>query len=181
MIALLKGTVERRGDGFAVVLVGGVGYRVFVADAGALVPGSTVSLHIHTVVREDAFDLFGFLELERLELFERLIGISGIGPRGAQKIVGVGTAAKVKGAIMAGDLAFLTAISGIGKKTAQKIILELKGVLAEDDAPSATDDEALQGLIGLGYPRKQAEEALSQVAGTSTEARIRGALKLLSR
>lgn len=180
MIALLKGTIDRRGDGFVVVVCAGVGYKVHVPDAGAFKPGSAVTLHTHEAVREDGHELFGFVDLERLELFERLIGISGIGPRGAQKIVSVGAAPKVKAAIMAGDLAFLTSVPGIGKKTAQKIILELKGVLADEGGDLGLDDEALQALVGLGYTRKQAEEALKNVKG-ATETRVRAALKNLSR
>lgn len=181
MIALLQGTVERRGEGFLVVLCGGIGYKIFVPDALSHASGASVVLHIHEVIREDGHELFGFLELERLELFERLIGISGIGPRGAQKIVAAGPLARVRSGIQQGDLAFFTAIPGVGKKTAQKIILELKGVLAEEETVAGMDEDAVQALVGLGYQRKEAVDALAHTEGVSTEARVRGALKQLSR
>ncbi len=181
MIALLKGTIEARGEGYLIVLCQGVGYKVYVVDAESFKPSSAIVLYTHEAQREDGRELFGFASLDQLEFFWRLIAVSGIGPRGAQKIISSGPVSKIKNSIMTGDLVFLTAISGIGKKTAQKIILELKGVLAEEPSGGAVDEEALQGLVGLGYPRRMAEEALASVEGTGTEARIRGALKILAR
>ncbi len=181
MIALLNGTVERREPGAVIVLCGGVGYRVFVPDAGAFAPGAVITLHTHEAVRADSHELFGFLERERLELFERLIMVSGIGPRSGQKIVASASADRVKAAVLAGDVAFLSSIPGVGKKTAQKIILELKGVLAEEQAAGSPEDEALQALVGLGYARAQAAAALEGLPAADVEARLRAALKRLSR
>jgi Holliday junction DNA helicase RuvA len=99
------------------------------------------------------------LSLEALALFWKLIAISGVGPRVGQKIAFAGAVGDVKAAIMAGKVEFLTDIPGIGTKTAQKIILELKGALAGEPA-SSVDPDALEALLGFGYTRKQAEEAL---------------------
>ncbi len=182
MIALLAGSVIHRGDGYILLRSGDIGYRVFMPDPVAQTLPERATVYIHEVVREDGRELFGFPAVEHLELFWRLIGISGIGPKGAQKIIFAGPFERVKQSLATGDLAFLTAVPGIGKKTAQKIILELKGVLAEEEAAAGSvDEEAIQALLGLGYVKKEAQEALEQVEGVSTEARVRGALKLLAR
>ncbi len=182
MIALLSGSVVHRGEGYILLRTGDIGYRVLMPDAVSRALPERATVYIHEVVREDSRELFGFPAVEHLELFWRLIGISGIGPKGAQKIIFAGPFERVKQSLALGDLAFLTAVPGIGKKTAQKIILELKGILAEEETPVAVaDEEALQALLGLGYVKKEAQEALEHVEGVSTEARVRGALKLLAR
>jgi Holliday junction DNA helicase RuvA len=140
-----------------------------------------VTVFTHEVIRESERELFGFLSLSSLELFWKLINISGVGPKSAQKIVFAGSVDEVKGNIMKGNLSFLTDIPGIGTKTAQKIILELKGALAEEPSVAAFDADAIEALVGLGYSRKQAEDALSGLEAETTEERIRAALKSLSR
>ncbi len=181
MIALLAGSVVHRGDGYVLLRCGDVGYRILLPEAVAASVPDTTTLYIHEVVREDGRELFGFQHVEQLELFWRVMGVSGVGPKSAQKIVHAGPFARVKASLAAGDLAFLTAVPGVGKKTAQKIILELKGVLAEEAPKPVVDEEAVDALLGLGYARKQAEEALARTEGVSTEARVRGALNWLSR
>lgn len=182
MIALLAGSIVHRGDGYILLRAGDIGYRIMMPETVARTLPERTTVYIHEVVREDAREFFGFPAVEHLELFWRLIGISGIGPKGAQKIIFAADFGRVKQSLATGDLAFLTAVPGIGKKTAQKIILELKGVLAEEETPvTVVDEEALQALLGLGYVKKEAQEALENVEGVSTEARVRGALKLLAR
>lgn len=182
MIAKVTGQVIYRGDAFVIVECQGIGYQVaFPAEVAGGLSGA-VSVYTHEVIREDARELFGFLSMDALELFWRLIGVSGVGPRSGQKIVFSASVREVRERIMKGDVAFFKGISGIGTKTAQKIILELKGELAEAPAAGASvDPDALEALAGLGYPRKQAEEVLAMIDAESSEERVRKALKMMGR
>lgn len=181
MIVSLTGEIQYHGTGYLVVQVQGVGYKVVVPDLVAQRFSGTTTIFTHQVIRENEQELFGFLSMDALELFWKLISISGVGPRIAQKIVCAHETSVVKSKIMNGDLAFLTSISGVGKKTAQKIILELKGVLAEEPELGALDSDAVEALIGLGYSRKDAEQVLGNIEADSTDERIRIALKSLAR
>ena len=185
MIVSLKGIIEHRSSGFLIIEVGGIGYRVFIPDeaAIALPVSGEVTLYIHEVIRESEREMFGFISLSALHLFWKLIGVSSVGPKVGQKIIYAASIDVVREKIMLGDLAFLTSISGVGTKTAQKIILELKGVLAEDLPAQFVDADALDALVGLGYARKQAEDALRSVGDelSDTEDRIRAALKRLGK
>jgi holliday junction DNA helicase RuvA len=175
MIAFLRGRVHDKQPNRVTVDVGGVGYDVHVplstfynlGDEGA-----DVSLRVYTHVREEALQLYGFLtEVER-QLFERLIGISGIGPKLAVVVLSGMEPRDLIAAVQRADVARLTAIPGIGKKTAERIVLELKDRLgqltmpAPADAsalPSATDQlrlDLLSALLNLGYHRQQAEKAI---------------------
>lgn len=180
MIARIEGTVVAHGVGFLIVSCQGLGYKIQMPEHAAHELSDAVILFTHEVQRDDGRELFGFTSLAQLELFWQLIGVSGIGPKGSQKIVFSGSVDRVCERIMAGDVAFLSAVPGIGKKTAQKIILELKGVLAEEVTGAALDADAVQALVGLGYQRRRVEEVLAGVEGKTTEARVRGALRLLS-
>jgi Holliday junction DNA helicase RuvA len=152
--------------------VGGVGYDVAVPLStfyGLADAGSQVSLRVHTHVREEAISLFGFATALELDLFERLIGISGIGPKVGLAVLSGIEPAELIGAIERGDLARLTAIPGVGKKTSERIVLELKDRLPKlpavrttadrPDAPPLRDD-VLSALINLGYHRPLAEKAV---------------------
>lgn len=179
MIVKLKGVVSYRGKDFIFLDVGEISYRIVVPEFAMVRFHGGMTLYTHEVQRDDAHELFGFLDLESLELFWRLINISGVGPRSAQKIVLAGTSGEAREKIMEGDLAFLQSVPGVGKKTAQKIILELKGVLAEDTLTTNVDTDAVGALIGLGYSRREAELALEGVDGT-TEEKIKAALRMLA-
>ncbi len=181
MITTLHGTVIQHGVGFLIFEVQGIGYKVILPEDRAHELTGEMRLYTHEVIRESERELFGFLSLEALELFWKLINVSGVGPRSAQKIVFSGVVDEVKGNIMKGNLTFLTDIPGIGTKTAQKIILELKGALIDEPFAAARDVDAMEALVGLGYARRQAEEALSGIEAATTEDRIRAALKFLSR
>lgn len=182
MITTLRGKIEYHGIGFLIIEVAGVGYKINLPEDRAHELTGEVIIYTHEVAREDQHELYGFLSMDALQLFWKLIGVSGVGSKVGQKIVFSGPVEKVKEKIMKGDLGFLTDIPGIGKKTAQKIILELKGALVEDvGRPFGLDDDAVEGLVGLGYARKQAEDVLSGVKAETTEDRIRAALKILSR
>lgn len=178
MIAYLHGRLLEKHPNRIVIDVNGVGYDVFVplstfyglGEAGA--PGDDVALRIHTHVREDALLLYGFATRLEQDLFERLIGVSGIGPKvGLAVLSGIEPVELIR-AIERGDLARLTAIPGVGKKTAERIVLELKDRLPRaaqapsapgEDTPSAPSPlrvDVLSALMNLGYHRPLAEKAV---------------------
>jgi Holliday junction DNA helicase RuvA len=170
MIAHLRGTLIAKHPNQAVVEAGGVGYDVAISiptfsdlpDAG-----SEVALHIHTHVREDAIALFGFRHIEEKRLFEKLLAVSGIGPKLAITILSGMPVADMIGAIRGGDVARLTRIPGIGKKTAERMVLELRdkveefGAAAPGKTASAMEQDVLSALVNLGYQRPAAERALA--------------------
>lgn len=189
MISFLDGTIEFKGEKFAVVKVGGVGYKIFVGpETMRKLPerGNDTKLWTHQYVREDSIELYGFLEYAELDLFETLINVPGIGPKGGLGVLGIAPVDTLKKAIAAGDTSYLTRVSGIGRKTAEKIVLELKekmagrGVLVE--APELKEEaDVLEALISLGYSQREAREALASVPQEikSVEKRVVEALKKL--
>jgi Holliday junction DNA helicase RuvA len=177
MIAHLRGTLIAKHPNQAVVEAGGVGYDVAISvPAFSELPdaGSQVALHIHTHVREDAIALFGFLRIEEKRLFEKLLAVSGIGPKLAITILSGMPAADMTGAIRGGDVARLTRIPGIGKKTAERMVLELRDKLQDFGAPaparagSAVEEDVLSALVNLGYQRAPAERALAAASRNGT-------------
>lgn len=173
MIAYLRGRVIKQDEKFVVLDVNGVGYKVYCNVKERL---AEAEFFIHTVVREDALELFGFFEETSLKLFEKLINISGIGPRSALGIVNVGTIESLTEAINKGDLGYLTAVSGIGKKTAEKIILELRGQVS-DIVMSDAANEVVQALKAMGYTERDAQVAAKNATGNSIQEKIKSALK----
>ncbi len=135
------------------------------------------------MVREDTRELFGFLLRSDLDLFERLIAVSGVGPKVALTILSAGTGDEVRRAVMQGDLALLTSVPGVGKKTAQKIILELKGQLVDEKIFPEGDTEVIDALIGLGYTQQVARDAVKAIPSgvVDVSARVREALKQLAK
>ena len=172
MIAHLRGRILEKQPNRVIVDVGGVGYDVAVPLStfyGLAEAGGDVSLRVHTHVREDAIALFGFATALELDLFERLIGISGIGPKVGLAVLSGIEPIELINAIERGDLARLTAIPGVGKKTSERIVLELKDRLPKTAvvavANVATDvpvlrDDVLSALLNLGYHRPLAEKAV---------------------
>lgn len=181
MITTLTGTITHKGLDWIVLEVAGVGYQIKLPTSEISGLSGQITLYTHEVIRDDAHDLFGFFSIEALELFWKLVSVSGVGPKVGQKIVTANAVEEVKSKIMAGDLSFLTNISGVGKKTAQKIILELKGALAEETPTATLDQDALAALVNLGITRREAEEMLAEVEAEDTDERIRQALKLFDR
>jgi len=196
MIAHLRGRLLAKHPNQAVVETSGVGYDVTISvptfsDLPAI--GSEVALHIHTHVREDLIALYGFLRQAEKQLFEKLITVSGIGPKLAITILSGMAADEMIGAIRGNDIARLTRIPGIGKKTAERMVLELRDKLppaGAGDAPaakamSAVEEDVLSALVNLGYQRAAAERALVSVAGNgeagSFEIMFRDALATLAR
>jgi Holliday junction DNA helicase RuvA len=175
VIAFLRGRILDKQPNRIVVDVNGVGYDVFVPLStfyGLSEIGGEVALRVHTHVREDALSLYGFATRLEQDLFERLIGVSGIGPKVGLAVLSGIEPLDLIHAIERGDLARLTAIPGVGKKTSERIVLELKDRLPRvelaaagqaaaliDDAPLLRDD-LLSALINLGYHRPLAEKAV---------------------
>jgi holliday junction DNA helicase RuvA len=180
MIAWIKGTVIRKGENWLVVDVAGLGYRVFAPAVVILSAkiGEPLALWTHEQQREDGREFFGFATPEELEFFWKIITVSGVGPKMGLTIVGASNLNAVKKWIDDGNIAALSEIHGVGKKTAQKIVLELKGKLAEADGGG---DEAADALVGLGYSREEARNAVSGIEGVSVEERVKAALKRLGR
>jgi Holliday junction DNA helicase RuvA len=196
MIAHLRGKLLAKHPNQAVVETGGVGYDVTISiptfsDLPAL--GSEVALHIHTHVREDLIALYGFLRPAEKQLFEKLITVSGIGPKLAITILSGMAADEMVGAIRGNDIARLTRIPGIGKKTAERMVLELRDKLPPalvGEVPSAPvmtamEEDVLSALVNLGYQRAVAERALASVAKNgkdgSFEVMFRNTLAALSK
>jgi Holliday junction DNA helicase RuvA len=191
MIGFLRGRIADKQPNTLIVDVQGVGYEVHVPlstfyDAGE--PGAEITLRIHTHVREDALQLYGFLtDLER-QLFERLISVSGIGPKLAIAVLSGMDSRDLLACVQRGDVARLTGIPGIGKKTAERIVLELRDRLAQlpgatpvDAAPVNGSDrvrsDLLSALQNLGYHRPQAEKAVDATLQTMSEPTFEYALK----
>ncbi len=196
MIAHLSGTLLEKQVQRIVVNVGGVGYDVQVPLStfyGIGDPGSSVSLRVHTHVREDAIQLFGFGTALELALFQRLIGVNGIGPKVALSVLSGIEPGDLVRAIRGSDVGRLTSIPGVGKKTAERIIIELKDRLPKSEAaevvePGESGDlraDVLSALANLGYHRAAAEKAVDAVmrkGETKTfDAALRDVLKALSR
>ena len=191
MIAFLRGRVLDKQPNRIIVDVQGVGYDVHVPLSTyyrVAEPGGEVSLRVHTHVREDALQLYGFLtDLER-QLFERLIGVSGIGPKMAVALLSGMEARDLVISVQRADVARLTGIPGIGKKTAERIVLELKDRVAQlgvepeaAAAPASAEDrlrdDLLSALQNLGYHRPMAEKAADTALAAGGELTFEVALK----
>jgi len=181
MIAHLRGKLLSKHPNQIVVETGGVGYELNISvptfsDLPAL--GSEVALHVHTHVREDLIALYGFLRPEEKQLFEKLITVSGIGPKLAITILSGMAADELAAAIRGNDLMRLTKIPGIGKKTAERMVLELRDKLPAvtsvsaptTPAMSATEEDVLSALLNLGYQRAAAEKVLANIVKSAARA-----------
>jgi holliday junction DNA helicase RuvA len=195
MIGKLTGTFAGAGQsGEAIIDVGGVGYTVRLAAATlsalAAEPGAKVSLFIHTAVREDAIDLYGFHSEEELAFFKNLLSVSSIGPKTALSVLNVADVPTLKRAIAQGDASILTKVFGIGKKSAERIVVELRDKLMNEVSErdpqgsvgaNATDMDVIEALMALGYSAQESRSALKKVPqGTEgTKERLAAALKVL--
>lgn len=189
MIGALKGKPEIFSNNSILIMVGGVGYKVFVSNRlieKSLKTGGEIFVFIHTHVKEDALELYGFLLKEDLNLFELLISVSGIGPKTAILIMDKGEK-DIREAIISSDVEFFTAIPRIGKKNAQKIIIELKskiGSLVELDLSGKMEGktkEVYDALSSMGFKRYEITDALNNLPKSlvTSEDKIKGVLKLL--
>jgi holliday junction DNA helicase RuvA len=204
LIAQLTGKLTQKLPNIIIIDVGGVGYEVIIPvttfyELGD--PGSDVSLKIHTNVREDSIQLFGFWTIREKELFLRLTSVSGIGPKLAITMLSGMPAAELIAAIRSNDLARLTAVPGVGKKTAERVVVELRDKLATipiDEAGAgisvsqgagfgeeAIRSDTVEALMALGYPKAVAEKAvltaMREDGDRSIEAILKRSLKRLSR
>lgn len=181
--------VAEKGLSTAIIDVNGVGYGAYLPneDLNALVQGEKAKVHIYEYVREQAYDLYGFLETNTKQLFEQLLDVNGVGPRMALNMLSIGSVDSVRRAIAEGDVKYLQQATGVGKRVAERVVVDLKdkiGLLASSDATSflheggSSDDEAAQALIELGYSAVDAAKALHGIdKKLSTEQRVRQALK----
>lgn len=211
MLAYIKGKLEMKMTGYVVIDVGGLGYKVFMSEAGIENVGNigdTVKVHTYYRVREDDISIFGFNTLEELKMFELLLGVSGVGARTALTMLATCTPSEFALAVVSEDIKTLTAIPGIGPKSAKRIILELKDKIKKeqeveaikeqidkkekDDAKSKLDEaietkgkvsEAMAALQVLGYNKKEIEKVFEKLDAKelSTEELIKKGLSLLSR
>jgi holliday junction DNA helicase RuvA len=193
MIAYLKGTLLNKSKNFLIVENLGLGYQVFVAPTvyTEVVTGQPLELYIHDHIKEDAHDLYGFRNLDELEMFELLISISGVGPKSGLGVMAIASVADLKEAIVRGDATLLTKVSGVGRKTAERVVLELREKIAAlpqgasggqaGDFQSQSDE--LDALMALGYSLVQSRDALKQVDPQIAKSgeRIREALKYLAK
>ena len=186
MIAHLRGRLLSKTPNQAIVECAGIGYDVTISvTTFSALPneGADVALHIHTHVREDQFALFGFSETQEKRLFEKLLTISGIGPKLAITVLSGIDASRLVTAIRSGDQATLTRIPGIGKKTAERVVLELKDKLddlavsipttaggSHQGAAGQAGDDALSALVNLGYARPIAQKAIETAIAKDPDA-----------
>jgi holliday junction DNA helicase RuvA len=172
MYASLTGTVTAHLGSRTLIEVHGVGYWV---HTGIWKPSGELTVYLHHQVREDANELFGFPDLGQLELFEKLISISGIGPKAGLGILSLGDVSALRQAIEAGDIKFLSQAPGIGQKAAQKIVLELRGKLAEEtnSAAASVHGDLVSALEQLGYRRGEIIALLPELpSGLSLESQL---------
>jgi holliday junction DNA helicase RuvA len=183
VIAHLRGTVLVREPAGVVLEVGGVGYRVAVPirNLDTFKEGSEAAVWTYHHLREDSSQLFGFTDRSDRRLFERLLSVSGVGPKVALSLLSLRGAAELEGVINAGGVAELTALPGVGKKTAERIVLELGGKLSVDEVPGSPG-ELESALVELGYKAADARKALEGLDPELPESdRLREALKRLAR
>jgi Holliday junction DNA helicase RuvA len=188
VIAQIHGRLLRKGPQEAVVDVGGVGYRVTIPLSTFYrvgEPGADVTLLTHTHVREDTLALFGFLTAAEQALFERLIAVSGVGPKLAISVLSGIEAPELVAALRSSDVARLTRIPGVGKKTAERLVVELKDKMQDleaADAPPApaaspAADDLVSALVHLGYSRPEAERGVERALREHGSARFEDLLR----
>jgi len=185
MVSYLEGTIIEKDSSSVIVLTNGVGYRVFISNSLAqkYSKGAPCSFYTHYVVRETSAELFGFASFEELVFFEKLISVSGVGPKTALSLFGASSLEKLKGAIVRGDAGLFKAVSGVGPKTAERIVIELRDKIGKEEyvSDSPGDQDITDALIALGYSNQDAVSALKKVDTTidNEQERLKAALKML--
>lgn len=194
MIALIQGkVVSCLGNEVLILTNSGIGYSLLVSPGAAqiCVAGSDVTLETHLVVKEDALDLYGFANVSEKKLFKNFVSVSGVGPKTAMYLFSLGRVEEIVLAVGRGDTDFLTKVSGIGKKTAERIVVELRekmqkqqteyGKVTLSEQESGSVNDALEGLITLGYTVLQARDTLKKIEtdGKTSEQLLREALRII--
>ncbi|MFH1427557.1 MAG: Holliday junction branch migration protein RuvA [Patescibacteria group bacterium] len=193
MISYLRGKILNKDNGYIILAVNDIGYKIFINPViyAGLDIGQLLELYTHQHVREDSLDLYGFKNMTELEMFELLLSISGIGPKSALGVLAIADVNQVKESITRGDPSLLTKVSGIGRKTAERVVLELRekitrlvgGASIKSDSGVMASGDEIDALIALGYSMQQAREALSQVDSKIKDSgeRIKEALRKLGK
>lgn len=175
MIATLEGLISEKTTATVILECGGIGYELYVSfeDFGSLEAGKVTKLFIYEHIRENAHDLYGFRGKETKTLFEQLLSVNGVGPKMALAILSVASLENVRQAIASGDTKFISQASGVGKRVAERVVVDLKDKVGLSASAGATDfltdsganlhDEAVQGLVALGYTVQDAAMALKDV------------------
>ena len=184
MIGKLQGIIDHAGDGYVILMVGGVGYKVFTPEP-VTCHLSPVTFWIETVVREDSIRLFGFSSLARLDLFNQLTTVSGVGPKVAMAILSTLKPDVLMSAIATGDSKTISASPGVGKKVAEKIIVELKGKVGTGHWALGTGDEGnsvlpdlLAAMESLGYRRADCAELAQKLTKENPDADVGALVRL---
>jgi len=191
MISYLRGKVINKSLNYAIIEVANIGYQVFAGEnfLNELKINSEVEVYTHHQVREEASDLYGFKNMEDLELFELLLTVSGVGPKSALGVISMASANDIKEAIIRGDANLLTKVSGIGKKTAERLVLELKTKVLRGSASAGLESPSLMGsdeidaLMSLGYSLNEARSAFNLVDPSIIDSgeRVKAALKKMAK
>lgn len=187
MIAFLAGRIAAVAPGYALVDVGGVGYRVYMSSRSlAELPavGDDAVVHTYLHVRDAEMTLYGFAETEEREAFESLLGVSGVGPKVALAVLSSLSAESLRGAVETGDVALLSSVPGVGRKTAQRIVVDLAGRLDASDAvagdgQAAAVAQARDALLGMGFSAAEVALALKEAGGGDVESVLTRALRSL--
>jgi Holliday junction DNA helicase RuvA len=182
MIATLRGKISEKLQDAAILDVSGVGYELTLTadDWAAASPGAENTYYVYEQIREDAHNLFGFLELSSKQLFAQLISVSGVGPKLAMQILSASGEKRLRQAIASGDPDLLKGITGVGPKTAQRVLVELRGrVEAGPSGLTPVADSTYQALVALGYSSAQAAAAVAELPPdvTNEQDRLKLALK----
>ena len=187
MIGYLHGMLLSRHDPLILIDVHGVGYKVHASQdvLQKFHGGEEISLYTHTHVREDALELYGFIDEASLSLFEQLISVSGIGPKTAIGVFGLGKREEIMNALRKADVDFFTGVPRLGKKNAQKLIIELKsklGAIEEIDLTEG-DSDVVSALVGFGFSSEEARKAIRSTGdnGKTPAEKIKLALKYLGK
>lgn len=191
MIATLTGMVTEKLGELVVLDVQGVGYGLLVTteDFSLLATDQKNKLYVYEHIREQSHDLFGFLKLDTMRLFEQLLGVNGVGPKMALSVLSIGSAGEVRVAVAGGDTKYIQQATGVGKRVAERIIVDLKDKVGLEGVDLSTTgllqgdtmllkDEAVEALVSLGYSPQDAAASLQQVStDLPTEDRIKQALR----
>lgn len=189
MIAYLQGKIIKKTNKSVVILTGNIGYEVFLSlkQWEKTLLDKEEEFFIHSYIKEDAFDLYGFKTTEELDFFKKLISVSGVGPKSALNVLALAEVETLKRAITSGDSTMLQQVSGIGKKTAERLVVDLKEKFIVDlsaASPAAdSNQQVVEALLSLGYKQIEAQNILRDLPPGEADlaARIKQALKLINK